>query len=122
MTANEEWNPYFRALWEHCRAKLNAREDHPWGETVFKVGNKCFAFLGLPGGASVTVKPDAADLDALLSLPFVTRAAYIGRYGWVQVSIEDDDALALALDLVDHTYESVAKRPKRKSDGDLSSR
>jgi predicted DNA-binding protein (MmcQ/YjbR family) len=113
MTPDEAWNPYFRALWEHCRAKPDAVEDHPWGETVFKVRGKCFAFLGLPEGAAVTVKPDADDLDAMLALPFVERAAYIGRYGWVKVRIEDDDALALALELVDQTYEAIAPRGKR---------
>src|SRR5207253_52290 len=95
MTADEAWNPFFRALWEHCRAKPDAMEDHPWGETVFKVRDKCFAFLGIPDRAAVTVKPDPEDLDALLALPFVERAAYIGRYGWVKVAIADEDALAL---------------------------
>src|SRR5205814_7069426 len=114
MTVDEAWTPFFRALWEHCRAKPDAMEDHPWGETVFKVRDKCFAFLGLPDRAAVTVKPDPEDLDALLALPFVERAAYIGRYGWVKVAIADEDALALALDLVDHTYESIATRGKKK--------
>lgn len=113
-TPTDAWNPYFRALWEHCRAKPEAVEDHPWGETVFKVRTKIFAFLGMPEGAAVTVKPAADDLDALLALPFVERAPYIGRYGWVKLRIADDDALALALDLVDHTYDTIASRGKTR--------
>jgi hypothetical protein len=37
---DQNWNPYFRALWNHCSAKPDAVEDHPWGETVFKIGGK----------------------------------------------------------------------------------
>jgi len=62
-----------------------AWEDHPWGETVVKVGKKVFVFFGRPdgGGLSLSVKlPDRA--AEALSLPFVTPTGYgLGRAGWV---------------------------------------
>lgn len=111
----ESWNPYFKRMWEHSAAKPDAVEDHPWGEVVFKVRGKIFAFLGLPERewAGVTVKPEKDDLEAMLSLPYVERAPYIGRYGWVKLRVETDEALDLALELIDTTYAGIAK-PKRK--------
>jgi len=61
-----------------------AWEDHPWGESVAKVGKKVFAFLGHPEsdfGFSVKL-PDSA--DAVLALPFATPTGYgLGKSGWV---------------------------------------
>jgi len=115
---DENWNPFFRALWVHCSAKPSAVEDHPWGETVFKIRGKVFAFLGYPNSATVTVKAHPGDRDILLSLPHVHTAAYVGRFGWITVSIEDADTLSLALDLVDKSYDLILapkKRDKRKN-------
>ena len=117
---HKNWNPFFRALWEHCRAKPLAVEDHPWGDIVFKLGGtrgKIFAFLGHPeaDNAGVTVKPSPEELGGLLGLPFVQRAPYIGRYGWIDVSVRDRRSLKLALDLVDETYSRVAAAGKRRT-------
>jgi predicted DNA-binding protein (MmcQ/YjbR family) len=111
--AEENWNPYFRALWDYCSAKPAAVEDHPWGETVFKVGGKVFAFLGLPDRGSVTVKAPPEELNALLALSFIRRSAYIGRYGWITVSIADAEALELGLQLVDRSYDLIVGKTKR---------
>jgi predicted DNA-binding protein (MmcQ/YjbR family) len=113
----QNWNPYFRALWKHCAAKPEAVEDHPWGETVFKVGGKVFAFLGSPDASRVTVKVAPDQIDGLLALPFIQRSPYIGRYGWLSVTVADDDALALAHELVDGSYETISSKLKgrRKS-------
>ena len=58
-----DWNPYFRLVYDYCKAKPMAVEDHPWGETVFKLGGKVFAFLGHHdrGGVTVKVTPDQID-------------------------------------------------------------
>jgi predicted DNA-binding protein (MmcQ/YjbR family) len=107
-------SPYYRTLWEHCDAKPDAWEDHPWGDTVFKLGDKIFAFLGSPDNPGATVKPSEDEREGLLELPYIHKASYIGRYGWVHVSVGDDEALRLALDLIDDTYEQVAAKRKRK--------
>ena len=109
------WNRYYRALWEHCKAKPDAKEEHPWGDTVFKVRGKGFAFMG-PYGSSggVTVKPPADEREGLLGVPYISKAKYIGRYGWVDVRVEDDESLRLALELIDDTYEQIASRGRSK--------
>ncbi len=114
----ETWNRYYRALWDHCKAKPGAKEEHPWGDTVFKVRNKGFAFMG-PHGASggVTVKPPADERDGLLELPYITKAAYIGRYGWVHVTVTNKESLRIALELIDETYEQFAPKAKSKQPG-----
>jgi predicted DNA-binding protein (MmcQ/YjbR family) len=117
--AGKNWNPFFHALWEHCRAKPLAVEDHPWSDIVFKFGGKrgkIFAFLGDPEAdeAGVTVKPSPEELGELLGLPFVRRAAYIGRYGWISVSVRDRGSLKLALGLIDDTYNHVAAAARRR--------
>ena len=103
---------YRDRLKTHCAAKPDAVEDHPWGETVFKVRNKVFAFLGSGETAMVTVKPEE-DPEGLLQLPYVRVAAYIGRYGWVTVTVEDDLALELALDLIDQNYARLTRARSR---------
>ncbi|BFO17395.1 hypothetical protein SHKM778_37830 [Streptomyces sp. KM77-8] len=36
---------------DHALGLPEAAEDHPWGETVAKVGRKVFAFLGVADGS-----------------------------------------------------------------------
>jgi predicted DNA-binding protein (MmcQ/YjbR family) len=111
--ADENWNPFFQALWDYCSAKPSAVEDHPWGETVFKVRGKVFAFLGHSNSAAVTVKALPGDRDVLVTLPHIHTAAYVGRFGWITVSIQDEDTLSLALDLVDESYNLIVAPKKR---------
>jgi predicted DNA-binding protein (MmcQ/YjbR family) len=111
----KDWDPYYRALWEHANAKPDAVEEHPWGDTVFKVKGKSFAFMGPYGSAGgVTVKPPADEREGLLELPYVNKARYIGRYGWVDVRVDDDESLRLAKELIDDTYDQIASRGKSK--------
>jgi predicted DNA-binding protein (MmcQ/YjbR family) len=107
-------DPRFKKLYHHARKKPDAVEDHPWGETVFKIKGKVFVFLGHPESERVglTVKAPPDELEPLLMLPFVERARYVGRFGWVSVRVEDDEALELALELIDDSYDLIA--PKRK--------
>ena len=111
----ESWNRFYRALWEHANAKPDSVEEHPWGDTVFKVRGKGFAFMG-PHGSSggVTVKPPPDELEGLLELPYIKKAKYIGRFGWVDVHVEDDESLKLALELIDDTYDALASKGTRK--------
>lgn len=109
-------NTYRSALLVHCLSLPEAVEDHPWGETVVKRGGKVFAFLGAEdaNGARITVKPDADELPALLALPSVSVAAYVGRYGWVTIDVASAETLELAIDCIEHSHARLAPKPKRR--------
>lgn len=80
-------------------------EDEPWGHPVFKVAdNKMFAMLGSANPLEVTMKVGAEEREIGTLLPFVRPASYVGRYGWVTVTVADEDALQTALDWVRESY------------------
>jgi predicted DNA-binding protein (MmcQ/YjbR family) len=110
--ASERLRQHHQALYERARDKPGAVEDHPWGDVVFKIRGKIFAFVGSPESPGVTVKVDPDELDALLSLPFVRRASYIGRYGWISVAVTNKETRDLALGLIDDSYDVIAAKTK----------
>ena len=82
-----------------------AYEDAPWGFPVFKVAdNRLFALLVENEPPELTVKLGAEEREIAFLHPWVRRASYVGRYGWVTATIEDDDALATALEWVRESY------------------
>ncbi|MDH4102716.1 MAG: MmcQ/YjbR family DNA-binding protein [Thermoleophilia bacterium] len=88
-------------------------EDHPWAETVVKVGKKIFVFLGGEASASrVTVKLVESHGHAL-SIEGALPSGYgLGKAGWVTVPSDDEDVdLTLLCDWVEESYRIVA--PKR---------
>lgn len=101
----------FKSIQSYCLAKEAATEDHPWGDTAWKVGGKMFA-CGCEGGNSFSVKSTLEKQAGLVAHPNIEVAAYVGRYGWVTITINDSDTLELAQDLIDESYELV--KPKRK--------
>ena len=81
-----------------------AYEDAPWGFPVFKVGNnKMFAWMATDG-SSVTVKLTPEERQVAELLPFVSRARYVGRYGWVTAEVSDEETLAAALEWLRESY------------------
>jgi predicted DNA-binding protein (MmcQ/YjbR family) len=99
----------------YCLAKPDAFEDHPWGDIVFKVRgkDKIFCFCGSES-ARITVKATPAEQTALIQHPAISVAAYVGRYGWVTVTIPDEETLSLATDLIDRSYELIAPKKRKK--------
>jgi predicted DNA-binding protein (MmcQ/YjbR family) len=85
-----------------------AREDHPFGPEshVFKVGDGSTMFAILSDGppVSVTLKLTREEREIALTLPFVSEAKYVGRYGWVTARIEDEDGLEAALEWMRESY------------------
>jgi predicted DNA-binding protein (MmcQ/YjbR family) len=81
-------------------------EDAPWGFPVFKVGaNKLFALMSLgEGGVELTLKLTAEEREVTQLLPFVRRASYVGRYGWITATISDEETLALGLEWLRESY------------------
>jgi predicted DNA-binding protein (MmcQ/YjbR family) len=85
-----------------------SREDHPFGPEshVFKVGGGSTMFAILRDGppVSVTLKLTKEEREIALTLPFVSEAKYVGRYGWVTARIEDEDGLDATLEWIRESY------------------
>lgn len=85
-----------------------AWEDHPWGESVAKVGKKVFCFFGGEQGApNISVKlPDSA--EEALSFEAVVPAGYgLGRAGWVTMPLSAAPD-GLVEDWIEESYRAVA--------------
>lgn len=100
----------------YCLGKPGAWEDEPWeGDTVAKVADKIFAFLG---DSSVGVKcganRDEAD-EWLARYPADAAVmAYIGRSGWNTLTVGSaipDDEIREAVDV---SYDLVVSRLAKK--------
>ena len=112
------------AVKRQAAAYEGAWEDHPWGETVYKVGKKVFVFTFLGAYAkvygddvrrlNVSVKlPDSGD-DAL-ALPFAQPTGYgLGKSGWVTCTFKEGETVPvpLLLDWLKESYTAIA--PKRR--------
>ena len=91
-----------------------AWEDHPWGESVAKVGKKVFLFMGMgesdDGTAHFTVKlPDSH--EEALAMPFTETPGYgLDRGHWVTVHAPPDAPLDMLTTWVEESYRAVAPR------------
>jgi predicted DNA-binding protein (MmcQ/YjbR family) len=91
-----------------------AWEDHPWGDSVAKVGKKIFVFMGLDpsddGTVHFTVKlPDSH--NEALSLPFTEAPGYgLDRGHWVTVHAPPDAPLEMLTSWIEESYRAVAPR------------
>jgi predicted DNA-binding protein (MmcQ/YjbR family) len=81
-------------------------EDEPWGHPVFKVGeNRMFASMSVEDDAVyLTVKLTAEEREIAQLLPYVSRARYVGRYGWVTAEVADEESLDSALEWLRESY------------------
>lgn len=81
-------------------------EDEPWGHPVFKVAdNRMFASMSGAGEAvMLTVKLTTEEREIALLLPYVSRARYVGRYGWVTAEVRDEESLEAALEWLRESY------------------
>jgi predicted DNA-binding protein (MmcQ/YjbR family) len=91
-----------------------AWEDHPWGESVYKVGRKVFVFLGVPEddqGLHFTVKLGVSR-DEALAFDWIVPSGYgLDRGGWVTCTVPDDAPLEMLEAWILESYRAVA--PKR---------
>jgi len=81
-------------------------EDEPWGFPAFKVAaNKVFAWMWEERDAlHVTLKLTAEEREIAHLLPYVRRARYLGRYGWVTATVTDEESLEAALEWLRESY------------------
>ena len=99
-----------------------AREDHPWGESVAKVGAKVFVFLGKDRdsewGCSVKLPRSAT---AVLDRPFAEPTGYgLGRSGWVTLSFREEERVPVEQlkGWIEESYRAVApKKLVKELDG-----
>ena len=110
-------NPLTRAqaaLRKIALAFPEATEDHPWGESAFKVRGKVFVFLSLHDGElrATTKLPSSARYA--LTRPFASPTGYgLGKSGWVTCTFApgDDVPIDLLEDWIGESFRAVA--PKR---------
>jgi predicted DNA-binding protein (MmcQ/YjbR family) len=113
MAARRSANPA-AALRAYALSLPGAWEDHPWGETVAKVGKKVFVFLGMPGaGLSLTAKLPITYPTALANRFAAPTGYRLGDSGWVTARFEPGAVVPLDLlkSWIDESYRAVA--PKR---------
>lgn len=95
-------------LFEAALGYPEAYEDHPWDDTVVKVGKKIFLFLGDGSSPGFGVKlPESA--PAALEHPGVEPMGYgLGRAGWVSVRLQADNLdVEQFREWIDESYRAV---------------
>ena len=113
MARTDEVGTAFDALREHALSYPQTREDHPWGETVVKVRDKVFVFLGRPEeGLSFSVKlPTSAPFA--FDLPYCEPTGYgLGKAGWVTARFKPREAVPVEMleRWIDESYRAVAPK------------
>jgi predicted DNA-binding protein (MmcQ/YjbR family) len=90
-----------------------AWEDHPWGESVYKVGKKVFVFFGVletDTGLRLTVKLRDSHEEAM-AFEWVVPAGYgLDRGGWVTCVAPDDAPLEMITGWIEESYRIVAPK------------
>lgn len=91
----------------------NTREDHPWGETAFKVKDKAFIFLRCDEeGLSIGMKLPHSNSDAL-EHSFCEPTHYgLGKSGWVTATFSPTDKVPMNLlaQWIDESFRAVAPK------------
>src|SRR5438132_14337629 len=102
-------------LRELALAMPEAWEDHPWGDTVVKVGKKIFVFLGMGDEPSVTMKLPHSNEQALAAPGAAPTGYGLGRAGWVSLPLakRGSPSLGVLEDWLEESYIAVA--PKKLS-------
>jgi len=106
------------ALEARALAFEGAYPDNPWGHEspVFKnAKGKIFVFSGEDErGFHITMKLSPAEGAEAMLLPFVARAAYVGRFGWVTARITNEAEWEIAHSWIDRSYELVAGKGRSR--------
>jgi len=102
------------ALLKYALSLPGAWEDHPWGETVAKVGKKVFLFSGVgeDGVFGFSAKLPESN-DAALATPGAAPTGYgLGQAGWVSIkcSAKDVGNVGMYRAWVEESYRAVAPK------------
>lgn len=74
-----------------CLALPEAEERETWGHPTFRVRDKIFASCA-DDASTVGFKADPDELEALLADDRFERAQYVGRFGWVTMTLAGEAA------------------------------
>lgn len=102
-----------KTLLDFALSLPGAYPDHPWGETVAKVGKKVFVFLGHDERAVGFSAKLPASSEAALLLPFAKPTGYgLGKSGWVTASFDEgeDVPVDLLLGWIEESYRAIAPK------------
>ena len=95
------------------------REDHPWGESAFKVKDKVFVFTNVTKDAlHVTVKLPRSREFALEMHSFTKPTGYgLGKAGWItaEFGAKDNPPLDILEAWIDESFRAIA--PKKVVEG-----
>jgi predicted DNA-binding protein (MmcQ/YjbR family) len=96
----------------------DAWEDHPWGESVAKVGKKVFVFFGSEHSADAdfafSVKLPVSH-DEAMALPFTQPTGYgLDRGMWVTVHAPPDTPPEMLTGWIEESYRAVASKALRQ--------
>ena len=102
-----------RLLLDAALAYPEAWEDHPWGESVAKVGKKLFFTISFyKEKLYITFKlPESG--ESALTLPFASPSGYgLGKHGWVTCTFASEDTvpIELLLEWMDESYRTIAPK------------
>jgi len=91
----------------------STREDHPWGETAFKVKDKAFIFMRCDeDGLSIGMKLPQSNAEAL-DYSFCEPTHYgLGKSGWVTATFSPTDKVPMDLlePWIDESFRAVAPK------------
>jgi predicted DNA-binding protein (MmcQ/YjbR family) len=108
---------YLEQLREIALAFPGAAEEWPWeNHPVWKAANrKIFVMAGDDdaGVLNATVKLDHDAGQEALTLPFVTKAAYVGRFGWVSAHVTNDFEFEVLAAWVARSHELVGPKARK---------
>lgn len=118
MTRKRSPHPAAEALRAAALAYPTTVEDHPWGDTAFKVGGKkvfCFFGEGEEGGFSCSMKLPYRAAEALEMKGAAPTGYGLGRAGWVsfRFGAKSRAPVAKLIDYLDESWRAVA--PKKLS-------
>lgn len=104
---------HLAAIARWCHRQPEVEEVYQWESFVFKVKSKVFAICSSDNPLSISLKPRRENLDAYLYHPDIEIARYVGRYGWVTITVTGKDTAGLAMDLVQESYGVVSSSKNR---------
>ena len=114
-------------LREHCITKRGVTEHFPFDDVtlVFKVMGKMFALVGLDhwgqGETKVNLKCDPERSEELRGeYDGINPGWHMNKTHWNTVTLNDDVNDSLAFELIDHSYDLVAKSLTKKLKDELN--